>query len=139
MPRNDAPGDVTSRQRRDNGLGRLTIPAVAGVALLLGACQTSQQAAIGGPQDVDPEQVMGLSPSGVVSLLGEPELRRTEPPAEVWQYRSDTCVFDVYLVTEAGRTTVVYYETRPRVDGSIRPPRCVGEIVAGRSRAPATT
>ena len=139
MPRNDAPGDVTAGLRQGSGAAaRNTVLALAGV-LLLGACQTSQQAAVGVPQDVDPERVMGLSPAGVVSLLGEPELRRTEPPAEVWQYRSDTCVFDVYLVTDAGRTTVVYYETRPRADGSIRPPRCVGEIVAGRSRAPAAT
>ena len=138
MAHNDAPDDVTAELRRNGRPGRHALLVLAGV-VLVGACQTSQQASTGFPEDVDPERVMGLTPTGVVSLLGEPELRRSEPPAEVWQYRSDTCVFDVYLVTEAGQTSVVYYETRPRAEGSVQPPRCVGEIVAGRSRAPATT
>ncbi|MCH6588401.1 MAG: hypothetical protein IH805_08830, partial [Proteobacteria bacterium] len=60
--------------------------------------------------DDDPARLMGLDRAGLAKLLGDPELLRREPPAEIWQYRGRSCVFDVFLYEEAGRQRVTYLE-----------------------------
>ena len=65
----------------------------------------------------DPQQLMGIGPGALSAILGEPELIRREAPAEIWQYRSDQCVFDVFLYDTAGRREVTYVEAR---DGAAR-------------------
>jgi hypothetical protein len=115
------------RLRRLAGLAPLLL---AGCAAGLPRDQVSR--------DVDPDSLIGLAPGEVTSRLGEPELRRSERPVEVWQYRSDTCVFDLYLDGQGGAPPqVVYYEARHRAEGEVRPSRCLGEIVAQVRRAPA--
>jgi hypothetical protein len=56
----------------------------------------------------------GLSAEQVVALLGEPDFRRAEPPAELWQYRGADCVLDIFLYDGAGGFHVVRSETRER-------------------------
>lgn len=56
----------------------------------------------------------GMGPAELVALLGEPDFRRREPPAELWQYRSADCVLDVFLYGDTGRYHVVRSETRDR-------------------------
>ncbi|MGO8916645.1 MAG: hypothetical protein ACLQJR_12130 [Stellaceae bacterium] len=56
----------------------------------------------------------GLSAKEVVALLGEPDFRRAEPPAELWQYRSADCVLDLFLYGDAAGVHVIYSETRDR-------------------------
>ena len=62
----------------------------------------------------DPSRLMGLDGAALGALLGRPALRRVEPPAEVWQYRGERCVLDVFLYAPgAGAPHVVtYYEIR---------------------------
>lgn len=49
-----------------------------------------------------PSQLLGMTPVNVTNLLGQPELVRFEPPAQVWLYRNESCVFHVYLYTTSG-------------------------------------
>src|SRR6266851_7548356 len=56
----------------------------------------------------------GLGPAELVALFGEPDFRRRDPPAELWQYRSADCVLDVFLYGEGGTYRVVRSETRDR-------------------------
>lgn len=56
----------------------------------------------------------GLSAQQVVALLGEPDLRRAEPPAELWQYRRAGCVLDLFLYGDAASAHVVHSEARER-------------------------
>ena len=88
-------------------------------------------------REIDPEMLVGLSPDAVATRLGEPELRRQEPPVEVWQYRSDTCVLDLYLdgIARADQR-VVYYEARHRSAGYVPPALCLGEIMAMAVQVP---
>jgi len=44
-----------------------------------------------------PKHLVGLESSRVNVLLGPPDFRRTDSPAEVWQYRSKACVLDLFL------------------------------------------
>ncbi len=45
----------------------------------------------------DLRQLIGMDRNGLNDLLGEPTLRRSEPPAEVWQYGAARCVLQVFL------------------------------------------
>ncbi len=45
---------------------------------------------------------MGLGADGVTALLGPPDYRRRDKPAEIWQYRGDACVLDIFLYSADG-------------------------------------
>ncbi len=45
---------------------------------------------------------MGLSAAAVTALLGPPDYRRRDKPAEIWQYRNDACVLDIFLYSANG-------------------------------------
>lgn len=60
----------------------------------------------------DPQQLMGIGPGALGAILGDPELIRREAPAEIWQYRNDGCVLDVFFYDTAGRREVTYVEAR---------------------------
>ncbi len=45
---------------------------------------------------------MGLSAGGVTALLGHPDYRRRDKPAEIWQYRNGACVLDLFLYSAGG-------------------------------------
>jgi hypothetical protein len=62
---------------------------------------------------------MGLGAAELLARFGEPELRRAEPPAELWQYRSDDCVLEVFLYPKSGTPRVVGSEIYARsADGT---------------------
>ena len=58
--------------------------------------------------------LIGMGPAQLIGLLGEPDLRRSEPPAELWQYRDADCVLDVFLYADGGGYRVRRSETRNR-------------------------
>ncbi|MEE8271848.1 MAG: hypothetical protein V3R98_08975 [Alphaproteobacteria bacterium] len=86
-------------------------------------------ASTGRVESADPDVLIGLPPSEISAMLGEPELRRQEPPAEVWQYRTDRCVFDLYFYTEDGASQAIYYEARDRANGDVDVGQCLGSVV----------
>lgn len=45
----------------------------------------------------DPQQLMGLDRATLSEKLGKPALIRRDGDAEVWQYRADRCVLDLFL------------------------------------------
>lgn len=74
--------------------------------------------------------LVGLDPVQLEALLGPPELARSEPPAAVWQYRTESCVFDLFLFEEAaGRLQVAESTARRRVGGTEVPDRCLAALV----------
>lgn len=76
----------------------------------------------------------GMDPAQLIALLGEPDLRRPEPPAELWQYRDADCVLDVFLYAEAGRYRVLGSATRDR---HVAPPAVTSCTAAFGRRADA--
>ena len=107
------------------------IVAAALTGILSSGCVTQQSAGSAlGAGDVSPQSLIGLSPNQIAGRLGEPELRRSEPPAEVWQYRTETCVVDLYLYDDGGRLQVLSYQVRPRAQAAVRAERCVADVVA---------
>ena len=102
--------------------------AVLGAGLLLAACSngpaaTTPQAtatptvpptlaALGHPPAL--RDLNGLAPAQVAALIGDPDLRRVDPPAEIWQYRSADCVLDLYFYDSGASSSMVYAEAHSR-------------------------
>ncbi len=51
---------------------------------------------------VNPSVVIGMAAGELRDLLGPPEFRRRDKPAEIWRYTNGTCVLDVFLYEAAG-------------------------------------
>ncbi len=86
--------------------------------------------------DDDPQQLYGLDTAALDELLGQPSLIRTELPAQIWQYRSQTCVFDIFLYEEAGESRVTYIEARDGAAAQIEARRCLNELLRARKGLP---
>jgi hypothetical protein len=55
-----------------------------------------------------------LSTDAVAALVGEPDFRRVEPPAELWQYRTEDCVVDLFFYGDGKDRRVVLADARGR-------------------------
>ena len=86
--------------------------------------------------DDDPARVLGLGPDQLTEILGRPELMRREPPAEIWQYRGESCVFDVFLYEEAGVVRVTYLEARDESAERIAERSCFNQLLRARLTEP---
>jgi len=104
------------------------VPLVVAATALTAAC-TSTGGGFGPAATADPDTLIGLAPEQISDALGAPELQRREPPAEVWQYRTQICVFDLYLHDEDGASRAIHYEARSRSNGEIDPAECLGSVV----------
>lgn len=66
--------------------------------------------------DDDPTQLLQMTKDDLNGLLGQPDLVRRETPAEIWQYRGQDCVLDLFLYNEEDKPDspfkVVYSEAR---------------------------
>lgn len=146
---------VSSRLFRgfaDTGPARRLRPVLAAIWLTgLAACQASAPDApvadaidraksppAAGAQP--PASVLGLQPRDVRQLLGAPKLVRRDAPAEVWQYRSDACVLDLFIYNADAEPRVRYVEARTIAAEPAIAEACVDAIRRQRSgdRLPAT-
>ena len=80
----------------------------------------------------DPQQLMGIDPGTLGAILGAPELIRREAPAEIWQYRNDSCVLDVFLYDTAGRREVTYVEARDGAAQRMDARACLNTLLRAR-------
>lgn len=91
------------------------------------------------PINDDPKQLLGLDRGGVAALLGDPALIRREAPAEIWQYVTSGCVFDVVLYAAGQRYTVSYLEARDEASAAVLEARpCLNKLLRARQSAPVT-
>ncbi len=86
--------------------------------------------------DDDPARILGLGPDRLTELLGRPELTRREPPAEIWQYRGESCVFDVFLYAEGGLARVTYLEARDASARRVAERDCLNQLLRARLAEP---
>jgi len=85
------------------------------LALTLAACAHDDGAGLAPASGSAPLRALtGLAPYQVAALYGQPDFRRTDPPAEVWQYRSADCVLDLFFYSGDGGERLVFAQSRPR-------------------------
>jgi hypothetical protein len=138
-------------------LMRLTLAVLPLVVILVGSCKTSElpgvQAgrsadeqlrvallpAYGGQDYVErardyvesvPETMNHLTQREVTALYGAPAMTRKDADAQVWQYRSDECVMDVYFYGSGDGRPVTYVDYRGKASVSA-PASCLNTIAPG--------
>jgi hypothetical protein len=128
----------------------LRLPAVILPLALLAACAT------GGPQGgtkarvapaprfdgtgiPDAEEagqlsrLKGLTPVQLKTILGTPGFRRRDEPAEIWQYRGQGCILDVFLYDGATGKAVQFYSVRGQEPAAEK--TCVDDLLRRVSSA----
>ncbi|MGQ0677642.1 MAG: hypothetical protein ACT4N4_16355 [Rhodospirillales bacterium] len=79
-----------------------------------------------------PRKLVGFDRAALQAVLGAPSLQRAEGKAELWQYRAQACVLDVFLYPgKDGQPRVTHADLRGRRDNRPAPQGCYAEIVAG--------
>lgn len=80
------------------------------------------------PASARSADIIGLGTEAVERLLGRPEMVRRDAPAEVWQYRSETCVVDLYLYPAQASYRVAYIEARDPSAASVAADNCFATL-----------
>ncbi|HVM81182.1 MAG TPA: hypothetical protein VMU06_19330 [Stellaceae bacterium] len=140
-------GPAHGRGSRRKGSARgIGVAAVLALTTALAACGGAPQAgrlqpeqrggaAPGAPVSApELKKLDGLSDKDVQRVLGEPDFRREEPPAEIWQYRSAECVLDLYLYDDSGQYRVAYAETHDRGFTRVSQTSCYSRLVSDRNQ-----
>ena len=120
---------------------KLLLPALL---LLVAACVSGEDTAAPAPAppaagpDPTPAQLVGLDASQLDRLLGPPDFKRSDGPAEIRQYRDAGCVLDVFLYADAaaGKYKVTHVDGRDRTatSGDATPACLAGLLHARRMR-----
>jgi hypothetical protein len=80
--------------------------------------------------------LVGKSESEIRSELGAPAFRRTDGPAQVWQYRGQSCLLDVFLYKEGGGGfRVKHAELRRRGGAGLSDRACMSDALTNRARS----
>ena len=127
---------------RVGGAIRQLMPGLGLVAVLLSAGCAAPGPAPAPPPEVQPigftpteQNLLGANPSKLEQWLGKPGLVRQDDPAEVWQYRSQSCVLDVYLYPGQNGMAVAHAEARSaKYAGDAMSP-CLTALAEARRKA----
>ena len=85
------------------------------------------------PTYPDIEILRGKTSDGVTTILGAPDFRRTDNPAELWQYRHDKCSVDLFLYSHnGGGLSVDFLDIRTHGDQDISLQACFVAILKAR-------
>ncbi len=115
------------------------------VLLALGSCSTteiSQNANTGAdtrsaavaPATGAPTRLNNMSGAQIVAMLGEPGFKREENPAQIWRYRSDSCVLELMLYRLDRDLQVRHVEARDDKFRAVAQNACIDSIAAMRSK-----
>ncbi len=82
-----------------------------------------------GPEAPGPECLVGLSSMAIQQMLGKPDFKRRDSPAEIWQYRESGCLLDVFLYLNKDNYQVSHVEVRGYSIKSILGAACLLEVL----------
>jgi hypothetical protein len=82
----------------------------------VGEMRTENRKSLAKDISLHPDRLMNIRGQDVKTVLREPELVRAESPTTIWQYRTDSCVLDIYFTGNADPllSPVSFYEIRAR-------------------------
>jgi hypothetical protein len=81
-----------------------------------------------------PGRLIGMDGTAVAALLGPARYVRRDGAAEIWQYRNEHCVLDVFLYGR-DHLNVAHFDLRKRRNGAIAPKTCYGKLAKGANAA----
>ncbi len=132
-----APRMVATQPDDADGRPSVMAPVARGRPAELAPSNRQVALSDGAPLPSTSEDLVGWTGDRLIALLGEPELRRREPPAEVWQYRADGCVLDLFFYGDPFETGAIHAETRERRvprGGGVQPivfeESCIAALIA---------
>jgi len=84
----------------------------------------------------NPKQLVGLSPTQLTRVLGDPTFVRRDGRDEIWHYREGECILHLFLYQNGRNVSVEYVELRRTNDGAvlgtpIAEHLCLGELLIG--------
>jgi len=85
---------------------------------------------LNGPDAPGPERLVGLGSEAIQNMLGVPDFKRRDPPAEIWQYRKDSCMLDVFLYQIENAYRVTHVEARSHSVAQVSGTECLLEALA---------
>ncbi|WP_417782988.1 hypothetical protein [Terasakiella pusilla] len=89
--------------------------------------------AFGLEEEMIPSKLIGLSQQNVKRVLGDPSFIRTDKGVEIWQYRAQDCILDLFLYTNRqDGLKVDHSELRGPMLDSAGELSCFRTIVTGR-------
>lgn len=83
------------------------------------------------------DRLLGLDNDDLFDLIGSPSLEREEPPATIWQYRTPSCVVDIFLYADGGENQVDHVEVRGRESNEVDEPKCFAAIIRDKDKTKA--
>ena len=121
-------------------------PATAGAAssapaATTAAAQTETASAPASEPGADVGRLQGMTPDALRGFLGNPDFRRRDGQAEIWQYAHDDCILHVILYPGAGGLTVQHVDGRGRTRAALQwvnTRNCYARVIDLRKVAPAS-
>lgn len=88
--------------------------------------------------DSDPRRLLKMDSEALADLLGQPAFIRNDAPAQLWRYRHESCVLDVFLYVSPDsprrRLAVRHVVARNAEHGAVPADQCLREILLARMR-----
>ena len=75
-------------------------------------------------------RIKGMEKSAIARLLGEPGFIRRDDPAEIWQYRGERCILDVFMYKDGKSFTAAHVALRSRTVERPADEECYANIFA---------
>ena len=75
-------------------------------------------------------RIKGMEKNAIARLLGEPGFIRRDDPAEIWQYRGERCILDVFMYKDGNSFTAAHVTLRPRTVERPADEECYADIFA---------
>ena len=94
-----------------------------------------EKSALNGINDPDipgPQQLLGLYANDIHTMFGKPDFKHQDSPAEIWQYRKESCLLDIFLYFKKDRPYILHVrhaEVRGRSIAKVSPQKCFLEAL----------
>jgi hypothetical protein len=108
-------------------------PEIAAPRRELSAQQLASIRAFGLDKDPKPAQLIGLSQFDIQKTLGEPSFVRKDQGVEIWQYKDQSCILDIFLYEKPAGLIVNHTELRGPILDSAGGLECYKRLLIGQS------
>ena len=77
----------------------------------------------------------GKNSNMLLLTLGDPDFVRKDGKGQIWQYRSNTCILDIFLYGLKGNQIITHLEMRNRTNSELKKiDQCITNLIINRIR-----